>query len=268
MLWRESLDIMKGSDDERIDRGGIIIDSIRGAECNCFAPGAKRETRRKISVVSNKAMMHNDILISLDRGHWRRLQRLPAGPGRWLRASVDGEQERWYGDGRCGGWRGLGICNGYCWQGRWVCGAVGGGRLGFVMMLRDECSANETRLKSHQLRGERSGFMVIRSIHPSVAIFHRRDIPDQTSRYWYPLNSLQFFQLFSMNATSSFAPLTSQNLSPWGKKVTPDLDAGARDTRPETPTGWKRPAVMLVWKNRIMLSQVKRQVESPQPKVG
>ncbi len=125
-----------------------------------------------------------------------------------------------------------------------------------------------TRLKSHQLRGVGSGFMVIRSIHPSVATFHRRDVPDQTPRYWYPLKSLQFFQLFSINATSSFAPLTSQNLSPWGKKVTPDFDAGARDTRPERPTGWKGPAVMLVWKNRIMLSQVKRQVESLQPKVG
>ena len=48
----------------------------------------------------------------------------------------------------------------------------------------------------------------------------------------------------------------------------PDLAAGARETEPEMPTGWKGPAVMLVWKNRIMLSQVKRQVELAQPNIG
>lgn len=71
-----------------------------------------------------------------------------------------------------------------------------------------------------------------------------------------------------MKATSSFTPLTSQKFAPRGKKVTPDLAAGARETEPEMPTGWKGPAVMLVWKNRIMLSQVKRQVVLAQPNIG
>ena len=71
-----------------------------------------------------------------------------------------------------------------------------------------------------------------------------------------------------MKATSNFTPLAFQNLAPLGKKVTPDFAAGARDTEPETPTGRKRPAVRLVLKKRIMLSQVKRQVESPHSNVG
>ena len=50
--------------------------------------------------------------------------------------------------------------------------------------------------------------------------------------------------------------------------LTPDFDAGARDAEPEMPRGGKGGDVRLVWKKRIMLSQVRRQVALAQPKVG
>lgn len=48
----------------------------------------------------------------------------------------------------------------------------------------------------------------------------------------------------------------------------PDSIEGASATEPEIPIGRKRPVVMLVWKKRIILSQVRRQVEFPHPKLG